>query len=342
MKITTLGIDLAKNVFQVHGVDARGKVVLRKQLKRHQVVAFFANLNPCLIGMEACGSAHHWARELERLGHTVRLMAPQFVKPYVKTNKHDRADAEAICEAVTRPTMRFVPVKNLEQQTVLSLHRARQGFVKARTAQANQIRGLLGEFGVTLPQGISQIARHLPDILEDAGNGLPDLLRQLIARLFAHFTDLHRQAVELEAQIEAWHRASPASRRLAEIPGIGPITASALVASVGDARSFVNGRQLAAWLGLVPRQHSTGGKTVLLGISKRGDSYLRTLLIHGARAAILAAQRRTTAAPWLTRLLSRRHPNVAAVALANKNARIVWALLAHGRDYRPACCAAAA
>lgn len=341
MKLTTVGIDLAKNVFQIHGVDERGKVVLRKQLKRGQVTAFFANLTPCLIGMEACGSAHHWARELERLGHTVRLMAPQFVKPYVKTNKNDAADAEAICEAVARPNMRFVPVKNIEQQTVLSLHRARQAFVKARTAQANQIRGLLGEFGLTMPQGIGQVGRRIPEILEDADNGLPGLMRQLIARLLAHFNELHRQVLELEAQIKAWHRECPASRKLAEIPGIGPITASALVASVGDARSFANGRQLAAWLGLVPRQHSTGGKSVLLGISKRGDSYLRTLLIHGARAAILAAQRRAEQMPWLMKLLQRRNPNIAAVALANKNARIVWALLAHGRDYRPGYSAAA-
>lgn len=335
MKLTTVGIDLAKNVFQIHGVNEHGRVVLRKQLKRSQVTVFFANLTPCLVGMEACGSAHHWARELERLGHTVRLMAPQFVKPYVKTNKNDAADAEAICEAAARPNMRFVPVKNIEQQTVLSLHRARQGFVKARTAQANQIRGLLGEFGLTIPQGIGQVGRRIPEILEDAVNGLTGLMRQLIARLFAHFNELHRRVLELEAQIKAWHRGCPASCKLAEIPGIGPITASALVASVGNAQSFANGRQLAAWLGLVPRQHSTGGKTVLLGISKRGDSYLRTLLIHGARAAILAAERRADGAPWLMKLLQRRNPNIAAVALANKNARIVWALLAHGRDYRP-------
>ena len=335
MKLTTVGIDLAKHVFQIHGVDERGKVVLRKQLKRSQVTAFFANLPACLIGMEACGSAHHWARELERLGHTVKLMAPQFVKPYVKTNKNDQADAEAICEAITRPNMRFVPVKNLEQQAVLSLHRVRQGFVKARTAQANQLRGLLGEFGLVIPKGIAQIPRRIPELLEDADNGLPGLVRQTIARLLAHFNELHRQVLEMETQIKAWHRESPASRKLAEVPGIGPITASALLASVGNARGFANGRQLAAWLGLVPKQHSTGGKSLLLSISKRGDSYLRTLLIHGARAAILAAQRRTDAAPWLMKLLQRRNPNIAAVALANKNARIVWALLAHDRSYHP-------
>jgi transposase len=341
MKITTVGIDLAKNVFQIHGVDQHGKVVLKKQLKRSQMTEFFVNLPVCLIGMEACGSAHHWARELQKLGHTVKLMAPQFVKPYVKTNKNDIADAEAICEAVARPNMRFVPIKNIEQQAVLSLHRVRQGLVKARTAQSNQIRGLLAEFGLVIPKGIGQIALRIPEILEDADNALPGMFRQLIARLLAHFNDLHRQVLELEAQIKAWHRENPASQRLAEVPGIGPITASALVASVGNARDFANGRQLAAWLGLVPKQHSTGGKSVLLGISKRGDSYLRTLLIHGARAAILAAQRQVDqGGGWLAGLLQRRNPNIAAVALANKNARIVWALLAHDGSYQPVCASA--
>jgi transposase len=340
MKITTVGIDLAKNVFQIHGVDERGHAVLKKQLKRSQMMEFFVNLPPCLIGMEACGSAHHWARELAKLGHTVKLMAPQFVKPYVKTNKNDMADAEAICEAVARPNMRFVPIKTVEQQAILSLHRVRQGLVKARTAQSNQIRGLLGEFGLIVPKGISQIAPRIPDILEDGDNGLPGMFRDLISRLLTHFNDLHCQVLELEALIKAWHRDNPASLKLAEIPGIGPITASAMVASVGNARDFSNGRQLAAWLGLVPKQHSTGGKSVLLGISKRGDSYLRTLLIHGARAAILAAQRRLDrgegqADAWLTGLLQRRNPNIAAVALANKNARIIWALLTQDRTYQP-------
>lgn len=340
MEITTVGIDLAKNVFQIHGVDKRGHAVLKKQLKRSQMKEFFVNLPPCLIGMEACGSAHHWARELAKLGHTVKLMAPQFVKPYVKTNKNDMADAEAICEAVARPNMRFVSIKTVEQQALLSLHRVRQGLVKARTAQSNQIRGLLGEFGLIVPKGISQIAPRIPDILEDGDNGLPGMFRDLISRLLTHFNDLHRQVLELETQIKAWHRDNPASLKLAEIPGIGPITASAMVASVGNARDFSNGRQLAAWLGLVPKQHSTGGKSVLLGISKRGDSYLRTLLIHGARSAILAAQRRLDrgegpADTWLTELLRRRNPNIAAVALANKNARIIWALLTQGRIYQP-------
>ena len=335
MKITTVGIDLAKNVIQVHGVDERGKTVLKKSLKRMQVLPFFAHLPVCLIGMEACGSAHHWARKLQTLGHTVKLMAPQFVKPYVKTNKNDAADAEAICEAVTRPTMRFVPIKNGDQQAVLALHRARQSFVKARTAQANQIRGLLTEYGIVIPQGISHIATHLPDILEDGENGLPGVFRQLIDRLGLHLKELDHQVRELEIQIQAWHRANEDSRKLAQIPGIGPITASALVASIGDAKHFADGRQLAAWLGLVPRQHSSGGKQTLLGISKRGDTYLRTLLIHGARAVIRVAERKTDhMASWLAGLIGRRNKNVAAVALANKNARVVWALLAQDREYK--------
>lgn len=333
MKLTTVGIDLAKNVFQVHGIDQHGKVLLRKQLRRDQMATFFVNLSPCLIGMEACGSAHHWARKLQSMGHTVRLMAPQFVKPYVKTNKNDAADAEAICEAVDRPNMRFVPIKNIEQQAVLALHRVRQGFVKARTAQANQIRGLLGEFGLIVPQGIGYIASRVPQLIEDAANELPGSFRVLVQRLLDHLKDLGRQVEELETQIQAWHRASDLSTRLAQVPGIGPITASALVASVGDAKNFENGRQMAAWLGLVPRQHSSGGKSNLLGMSKRGDSYLRTLLIHGARSVIYRAGQKANPCSWINAVVQRRNKNIAAVALANKNARIVWALLAHDRRY---------
>jgi transposase len=334
MKISAVGIDLAKNVFQIHCGDGRGKALLRKQLKRAQVASFFAKLAPCLVGMEACASAHHWARKLQGLGHTVRLIAPQFVKPYVKSTKNDMADAEAICEALLRPNMRFVAVKTVEQQALLSLHRARQGFVKARTAQANQIRGLLSEYGLVIPQGIGHIARRVPELIEDAANELPGMFRVLIDRLMEQLKALDRQVAELEAQIKAWHRDNEASRKLEKIPGIGPLTASALVASMGDAKSFDNGRQLAAWLGLVPRQRSSGGKPTLLGIGKRGDSYLRTLLIHGARAVIRASERKPTHSGWLHELLKRRNPNVAAVALANKNARIAWALLAHARQFR--------
>jgi transposase len=333
MKLSTVGIDLAKNVFQVHGIDQHGKVLVKKQLRRDQVPMFFVNLPPCLVGMEACGSAHHWARKLQAMGHTVRLMAPQFVKPYVKTNKNDAADAEAICEAVTRPNMRFVPIKNIEQQAVLALHRVRQGFVKARTAQANQIRGLLGEFGLIVPQGIGYIASRVPELIEDAANELPGSFRVLVQRLLDHLKDLGRQVEELETQIQAWHRASDLSSKLAQVPGIGPITASALVASIGDAKNFESGRQLAAWLGLVPRQHSSGGKSNLLGMSKRGDTYLRTLLIHGARSVIYRAGQKADPCSWVNAVVQRRNKNVAAVALANKNARIVWALLAHERRY---------
>lgn len=284
--------------------------------------------------MEACGSAHHWARTLQTHGHTVRLIAPQFVKPYIKSNKNDAAGAEAICEAVGRPSMRFVPIKNVEQQSVLALHRVRQGFVKARTAQANQIRGLLGEYGLVVPQGLTHLARRVPEMLEDADNELPGTFRSLIARLLAHLSVLQQQVEETEVLIKAWHRSSEASQRLAGIPGVGPLTASALTATVGDAKNFDNGRHFAAWLGLVPRQHSSGGKPTLLGMSKRGDTYLRTLLIHGARSVIYRVTRGVEPEHWLAKLVARRNRNIAAVALANKTARVVWALLYHHREFR--------
>lgn len=265
-------------------------------------------------------------------------MAAQFAKPYLKTNKNDAADAEAICEAVTRPNMRFVPIKNADQQAVLSLHRARQGFVRSRTPQASQIRGLLGEFGIVFAPGIRFVTKKLPEIVEDAENRLPPISRALFNRLLNHFSELDQQVDQLEQQIKSWHREDAQSQRLQSIPGIGPITASALVASIGNANSFKNGRQLAAWLGLVPRQHSSGARNPLLGISKRGDTYLRTLLVHGARAAMRRvdpAAGRTQ--EWIDRLAKRGHHNVAAVALANKNARIAWALLARDQIYRPHC-----
>ena len=336
MKIKTIGIDLAKNVFQIHGVDSSGKPIFKKQLRRSQMATFFVKIEPCLIGMEACASAHFWARKLSAMGHTVKLMAPQYVKPYVKTNKSDAADAEAICEAVTRSNMRFVPIKNIEQQTVLSLHRVRQGFVKARTAMANQIRGLMAEFGLEIPVGIGYISSRVPDLIEDANNELTGSFRLLIQGLLDHFKTLETQVVTIEEQIVLWHKQSEDRRRLAEVPGIGPLTATALIASIGDVKNFKSGRQVASWLGLVPRQHSTGGKQNLLGISKRGDSYLRTLLIHGARVVIYHAERKLKldqTSRWINELVQRRNKNVAAVALANKNARTVWALLAHDRRY---------
>lgn len=340
MKITTIGIDLAKAVFQIHGVDKHASVAVRRQLKRAEMSSYFANLETCLIGMEACGSAHYWARKLKGYGHTVKLMAPQFVKPYVKMNKNDMADAEAICEAVGRPNMRFMAMKTVEQQAILSVHRARQGFVKARTAQGNQIRGLLLEFGIAIPQGIRSIMKQVSDILEDGENGLPGTMRNLIERLTENLKEMDRQAKEREAQIQLWHPENEASRKLAEIPGLGPITASAIVATVGDARGersegSKNGRQLAAWMGLVPKQNSSGGKQNLLGISKRGDTYLRTLMIHGDRAVIRFAENKAEPESWLRKLMARRNKNVVAVALANKNARIVWALLANDRTFRP-------
>jgi len=337
MKVTTIGIDLAKAVFQVHGVNERGQAVLKKKLKRAQMAEYFAQLPPCLIGMEACGSAHFWARKLRGYGHDVRLMAPQFVKPYVKTNKNDAADAEAICEAVARPNMRFVAIKDVEQQALLALHRVRQGCVKARTAQANQIRGLLAEFGVIVPKGLAHIALRVPELLEDASNELPGAFRVLVQDLLEQLKGLSKQVSELELRIKAAHQGSATSLRLQQVPGIGPITASAVLATVGNAKNFANGRQLAAFLGLVPAQHSSGGKQTLLGISKRGDTYLRTLLIHGARSVIRAVNNKAQAneTGWLHKLLARRNPNVAAVALANKNARIIWAMLAHDQEFRP-------
>ena len=334
MNITRVGIDLAKTVFQVHGVDEKGKSVLRKQLKRAQVLEFFANLQRCLIGMEACGSAHYWARKLSALGHEVKLMAPQLVKPYVKSNKSDRNDAEAICEALGRPNMRFVSIKHPEQQALLALHRVREGLVAARTAQVNQIRGLLAEFGLVMPQGVAKMRARVPEILEDGANELPGLMRELVARCYEQFQGLDAQVHELEARIVRWHRDHEASRQLAEVPGVGPITATAYVATLGDGQAFNSGRQAAAWLGIVPRQRGSGGKQQLLGISKRGDVYLRKLLIHGARA-VLRHLKPEQADSWLGALARRRHRNVAAVALANKNARILWALLAHGGKYQP-------
>jgi transposase len=333
MQITTVGIDLAKNVFQVHGADGQGRAVLRKALKRSEMIPFFSQLPSCLIGMEACGSAHYWARTFQGLGHTVRLMAPQFVKPYVKTNKNDAADAEAICEAVQRPSMRFVAVKSAEQQAVLSLHRARQGFVKARTATANQIRSLLTEFGITLPPGIAHLSMACQRM---AGEALPDSFRRLIEDLLSHYRQLDTRIIELEREIHAWHRGSDASQRLAAIPGVGLLTATAVAASVGDARQFKNARQMAAFLGLVPRQHSSGGKPRLLSISKRGDVYLRTLIIHGARSVLHHAAVRPQADQlWHIQVMRRRNRNIAAVALANKNARTIWAILAKNQAYDP-------
>jgi len=334
MNITTIGLDLAKNSFHVFGVNAHGKKLVSKALTRKQVLPYFANLPRCLVGMEACGGSHYWAREVGKLGHTVKLMAPQFVKPYVKSNKNDAADAEAICEAVTRPGMRFVTVKTVEQQSVLSLHRVRESTVAARTEQANLIRGLLLEYGLVIPQGIRAVFVEVPKIQEDAGNGLDGRMRSLLQDMADHLKALDERVERLDLMIAESNRQDARVARLEAVPGIGPLTASALVASLGNVENFDEGRSLAAYLGLVPRQHSTGGKSTLLGISKRGDRCLRTLLIHGARSVVRCAEKRQDAlGAWIRQLLSRRSKNVAAVALASKNARTIWALLKHQRDF---------
>jgi transposase len=334
MKITRVGLDIAKQVFQMHGVDENGKSRLRKQLSRAKVLEFFAQLPPCLVGIEACASSHHWGRELTKFGHTVRLMAAQFVVPY---RKRDKNDAEAICEAVGRPNMRFVAIKSEEQQSVLMVHRARTLVVANRTAQVNQIRGLLGEFGLVVPKGVARLRRELPGILEDAENGLPALAREVLAGLLEQFHDFDTRVTAYDRQIRALAEASEPARRLMQVEAIGPQTATALVASMGDPRVFESGRSYAASLGITPRQHSSGGKERLGQITRQGDGYLRTLLVHGARAYLRVVDKKTDAkSAWARRLKERRHVNVAAVALAAKHARIAWAILAHGTEYRPA------
>jgi transposase len=296
---------------------------------------FFAHQPPCLVAMEACAGAHYWGRKLQSLGHQVRLIAPQYVKPYVKSQKNDAADAAAICEAATRGHMRFVALKSVDQQSVLALHTVRSGLVKHRTALSNQIRALLAEFGVVVPKGLSQLKAQLPLVLADQGSELSALVRQLVHLLQDQLAQLQEAVAQLERQIRQWANQDEGAKRLQQIPGIGPISASALVASVADARQFKDGRQMSAWMGLVPRQHSSGGKSVLLGITKRGDKYLRTLLIHGARAVLKAYQRNPAKMPaHLAQLLQRKHPNVVCVALASRNARVAWAMLSRGQDYQ--------
>jgi len=333
--ISTVGLDIAKSVFQVHGIDANGKVVVRRQLKRRQVLPFFAKLSHCLVGMEACATAHHWAREIAKLGHEVRLMPPHYVKPYVKRNKNDAADAAAICEAVTRPTMRFVAVKSTEQQSVLMLHRTRELLVRQRTMLINAIRAHMAEFGIVAPVGVPRVKELLAVIADADDDRLPPVARACLESLARQFLSLHQEICAIEKQIHVWHRSNEVSRRLETIAGVGPIIASALAASITDPEVFKNGRELAAWIGLTPRQTSTGGKERLGRISKQGDQYLRWLLVAGAMSVILHAKRRgTTDMPWLADMIARKPTKVAAVALANKTARIVWALLRHGGTYQ--------
>ncbi len=342
-KVIRIGIDLGKNVFHLYGVDRAGHEVVKRKLRRSQLTEYIANLPSCLIGMEACGGSNHWVRRFEGLGHDVRLMDPRLVKPYVKGHKNDYNDAEGICEAVSRPNMRFVTPRSVEQQDLQALHRIRQAAIKQRTVQANQIPGLLGEYGIVMAQGIGRVRRGIPEILEEGENGLSARFRDYLAELYRLFLDLDARIQRYDAELERIRQTSPACRGISAIEGIGPITATAVIASYGDCKQFRSGREFAASLGLVPRQHTTGGKPVLLGISKRGDCYLRTLLIHGARAVISGLNKHPEKdAGWLCALIARRGENRAAVALANKHARIIWALLTREETYRGAAWARAA
>lgn len=335
--INRIGIDLAKVVFQVHGVDTEDKKSLTRKLKRREFLEFFATkVDPnCLIGMEACSSAHHWARQLIKLGFSVKLIPPQYVKPYVKRNKNDANDAEAICEALSRPTMSFVPVKTVEQQDIQALHRVRSERVKQRTAIANQIRGLAAEYGIVEPLRLNNLRCKIPLWLEDGENGFSVAFRAMLSELHDQLKTLDDSIKEFDKQITLIANREPACKKLQTLPGVGLITATALYAAIGDGTQFSSGRQLGAWLGLTPRQHSSGGKEVLMNISKRGNAYLRTLFIHGARSAAIGMENKDTAvAQWFTRLADRRPKNIAVVALANKNARIAWAILTKGEDYR--------
>ena len=335
MHVATIGLDIAKHVFQVHGADAAGKPVLRQRLRRGQVLAFFGGLDRCVVGIEACATAHHWARELQAIGHEVRLVPPSYVKAYVKRNKNDAADAEAIREAVARPTMRFVPVKGREQQAVLMLHRARSLVIAQRRSLGNAVRAHLAEFGIVGPQGRAGLRRLVEQALDPGSGDLPDLAREVIRELGLQLAETEAREAAIEARILDWHRASEVSRRLATIPGIGPITASAIAATAPDPAQFASGRHFAAWIGLVPRQHSTGGKERLGPISKRGDGYLRRLPVTGAQAVLRWMQARpANRTPWLAAMLDRRPWNVVATALANKTARIAWAVMARGETYR--------
>ena len=333
--ISTIGLDIAKSVFQIHGVDAAGQVVVRRQLRRRHVLAFFQRLPPCLVGIEACASSHHWSRELQALGHTVRLMPPAYVKPYVKRQKNDATDAEAICEAVTRPNMRFVPTKTVEQQSCLMLHRARHLFIRQQTAVINSIRAYLAEFGIVAPVGRRGVEHLLEVVADPADRRLPDVARACLAALGSQLRALKAEILEFDRCITAWHRSNATSKRLDAIPGVGPALATALVASIADPRTFRSGRDFSAWVGLVPRQNSSGGKDKLGSISKQGDRYLRSLFTAGALAVIRYAKiHGTRHRPWLTALLARRPTKVAAIALANKLARMAWAMMARNERYK--------
>ena len=338
----TIGLDIAKSVFQVHGVDDSGVVVVRRRLPRSKVLSFFASLPRCLVGLEACATAHHWGRELTNLGHDVRLMPPSYVKAYLKRQKNDAADAEAICEAVTRPSMRFVPIKSPEQQSMMSVHRVRQTLMRQRVQLSNAIRGHLGEFGLVAPIGRTGLASLIGSVSPAVQNHVPDEVRTAVLMLATQLHLMNEQILELDRKIKASARATDVGKRLMEVPGVGPLLASALVATIADPKSFKSGRNLAAWIGLVPRQNSSGGKERLSGITKRGDRYLRQMLFVGALAVIRYAQRHGTKRPWIVQLLARRTTKIAAVALANKMARMIWAIMTTGERYREPIVAAAA
>lgn len=338
MEISRVGVDLAKNVFQVHGVDRREQPVWQRSLKRSQWIAELQKRVPrsAEIGMEACACAHHWARLLEVRGYRVKLIAPQFVKPYVKSNKTDRNDAEAICEAMSRPSMRFVAVKSIEQQDIQAVHRVRSELVSQRTGKANQIRGLVGEYGLVAPVRLGHLRAAVPLWLEDAENGLTPRFRRVLAGLWRDLTALDERVAELDREIKTLAEENPAAQRLQQLRGVGPVIATALVAALGDGTGFRKGRDFAVSLGLTPRQHSSGGKAHLMGISKRGDGYLRQLLVHGARAAVRTAKHHDDAlSRWIQGLTARKHTNVVVVALANKTARMAWAMIHNGMDYEP-------
>ena len=333
--VTTVGLDLAKSVFQVHGVDAQGEVLIRRQLKRRYVLAFFQKLPPCLVGIEACASSHHWSRELKALGHTVRLMPPAYVKPYVKRQKNDAADAEAICEAVTRANMRFVETKTPEQQSGLVLHRTRHLFIRQQTAVINAIRAHLGEFGIVAPVGRNGVEDLLDVVADPNDKRVPAIARACLVALGAQLHRLKEQILEFDRMIRAWHRSSEMSLRLDDCPGVGPVLATALAATVADPKAFRSARNFSAWIGLVPKQHSSGGKNRLGSISKQGDRYLRSLFVAGALAVIRYAKiHGTKHRPWLTALLARRPTKIAAIALANKIARMAWAMMARSERYK--------
>jgi transposase len=337
-KLSRVGIDLAKNIFQLHGVDRHGKAVWRRRLTRDKwLKVLLGKVEPgCEIGMEACAGAHHWARQLQAKGFTVRLIAPQFVKPYVKSNKNDANDAEAVCEAMSRPSMRFVAIKTVGQQDIQAIHRVRSELIGQRTSKANQLRGLVAEYGLVAPQQLARLRAAVPVWLEDAENGLTSRFRELLNGLWNDLKTLDRRVAELDREIDLIAQSDPVAKRLQQLRGVGPMVATALVATVGNAEQFASGRQMAASLGLTPKQHSSGGKDRLLGISKRGDAHLRSILIHGARSVIRTAKLKDDRlSQWVTSLAERRHPNVAAVALANKTARIAWAMLRHGTNYEP-------